>query len=159
DLLLPLLGLPGAHALGRLALRILARLGTDLGRDAEDLETVFEALPDPVSRRAFVRTLRAVVDWRGQHVTFLDRCYLARDVPTLFVWGSRDPIVPFDHAHIAHHAMPGSRLEIFDGAGHYPHHTDPARFLRTFRDFMSTTSPASYDEAAWRDLLCGGVDG
>ena len=42
----------------------------------------------------FLRTLRGVVDSRGQAVTALDRLYLANAVPMLVVWGSRDPIVP-----------------------------------------------------------------
>jgi pimeloyl-ACP methyl ester carboxylesterase len=158
DLILPLLGLPGMGIVGRAVLRVLELLDTGLGRDADDLSRVFEALPDVASRRAFVRTLRAVVDWRGQHVTLLDRCYLARGMPTLLVWGTRDAIVPFAHARVAHTAMPGSRLEVFDGAGHYPHHADPARFTRVLRDFLSTTEPASFDRAQWRELLCRGRD-
>ena len=58
------------------------------------VETKFDTLPDATTRRAFVRTLRAVVDWRGQVVTMLDRAYLARALPTLLVWGDRDPVLP-----------------------------------------------------------------
>ena len=54
-----------------------AALDTDLGVDARDLAGSFDALPDSHSRQAFARTLRAVVDWHGQVVTMLDRCYLA----------------------------------------------------------------------------------
>ncbi len=158
DLLLPLLRLRPVKLLGRAVLCALGRLGADLGLDREDLQRVFEALPDPGSQRAFLRTLRTAVDWRGQHVTMLDRCYLARGVPTLLVWGTRDAIVPFEHATIAHAAMPGSRLEVFDGAGHYPHHADPVRFLRVVRDFVASTAPAPYDRAQWRELLRRGRD-
>jgi pimeloyl-ACP methyl ester carboxylesterase len=156
DLLLPLLRLRVTRAVGLALLHTLERLDTDLGLDRGDLERVFEALPDAVSRRAFVRTLRAVVDWRGQHVTLLDRCYLARNLPTLIVWGTRDAIVPFAHARIAHASMPGSRLEVFAGAGHYPHHTDPARFVQVLRAFLATTQPARHDRDEWRALLLGG---
>jgi pimeloyl-ACP methyl ester carboxylesterase len=158
DVLLPLLRTRPVKLLGRAVLWALARLDADLGRDSDDLQRVFEALPDPATQRAFLRTLRTAVDWRGQHITMLDRCYLTRGVPTLLVWGSRDVIVPFAHAASAHAAMPGSRLEVFEGAGHYPHHADPVRFLRVLRDFVAGTAPSTFDRAAWRELLCRGKD-
>ena len=50
-------------------------------------------------------------------------------MPTLIVWGERDAVIPADHAHAAHEAMPGSRLEIFEDAGHVPQLDDPERFV------------------------------
>ena len=47
--------------------------------------------------------------------------------------GDRDSVVPVRHAYGAHEAMPGSRLEIFEGAGHFPFHSDPARFVALVR--------------------------
>jgi pimeloyl-ACP methyl ester carboxylesterase len=153
ELLLPLLRVRLVRVAGRKLMRAFSLLGTDLGRDGEDFQRVFDALPDATSQRAFVRTLRAVVDWRGQVVTMLDRCYLARELPTLLVWGTRDAVVPFQHALRAHAAMPGSRLERFEGAGHFPHHFDPGRFLDVLRDFLASTSPAVYSAPRWRALL------
>jgi pimeloyl-ACP methyl ester carboxylesterase len=158
DVLLPLLGRRPVKRIGRAILWALHRFGSDLGIDAHDLQQVFEALPDPATQRAFLRTLRTSIDWRGQHITMLDRCYLSRGVPTLLIWGSRDVILPFAHARAAHAAMPGSRLEVFEGAGHYPHHADPARFLRVLSEFIASTPPSTYDRAAWRDLLRRGKD-
>jgi pimeloyl-ACP methyl ester carboxylesterase len=155
DLILPLLAVPGSRAIGHAVLRLLDWLGTDLGHDAPDLTAIFDALPDVHARRAFVRTLRAVVDWRGQHVTMLDRCYLTRGMPTLLMWGTRDAVVPFAHAGVAHAAMPGSRLEVFAGAGHFPHHDDAPRFLAVLRDFLASTAPAAYSADQWRALLRG----
>ena len=83
----------------------------------------------------------------------LDRCYLARAMPTMLVWGARDAVVPYEHGRLAHAAMPGSRLETFEQAGHFPHHSDPRRFLAVLDDFLTTTSPASYSAEEWRDLL------
>lgn len=153
DFVLPLLGAPGARLLGKGALAVLEALDTDLGHDAEPLGRVFDALRDAASRRAFVRTLRAVVDWRGQAITMLDRCYLTRGMPTLLVWGARDAVIPVHHAHKAHAAMPGSRLEIFSDAGHFPHQHEPLRFLRVFEDFYRNTHPSSHSVAQWRALL------
>jgi len=153
DVALHLLRLPAARRTGHAAAALLRRTGLALGHDAPDLVRVFDALPDATSRAAVVRTLRAVVDWRGQVVTMLDRAYLARGMPTLLVWGSRDPIIPVAHAHAAHAALPGSRLEVFSGAGHFPHHSDPVRFVGVLEDFLATTAPSDHDPEHWRDLL------
>jgi pimeloyl-ACP methyl ester carboxylesterase len=153
DVALHLLRLPTARWTGHAAASLLRRTGLALGHDAPDLVRVFDALPDATSRAAVVRTLRAVVDWRGQVVTMLDRAYLARGMPTLLVWGARDPIIPVAHAHAAHAALSGSRLEVFAGAGHFPHHSDPVRFVGVLEDFLATTVPSDHDPEHWRDLL------
>jgi pimeloyl-ACP methyl ester carboxylesterase len=137
---------------------LMKLLDTDLGQDAGELLTVVDALPDATSRSAFIRTLRSVVDWRGQAVTMLDRCYLTRGMPTMLLWGDRDSVIPVRHAYRAHEAMPESRLEIFEGAGHFPFHSDPARFLSLVEEFTSTTSAAGWSRERWRELLVG-VDG
>jgi pimeloyl-ACP methyl ester carboxylesterase len=153
DLVLPLLRLATVRSAGRVIVRALELLRLPLGRDAGDFQRMFDALPDTVSQRAFVRTLRAVVDWRGQHITMLDRCYLACHIPTLLVWGTHDAVLPYAHALAAHAAMPGSRLETFFGSGHFPHHYDRERFVRVLRDFLATTAPAQHRVAEWRRLL------
>ncbi|MGO9836270.1 MAG: alpha/beta fold hydrolase [Polyangiaceae bacterium] len=152
-LALPLLSLGATRVAVRGVFHLLRLLETDIGRDADDLIRVFEALPDLAARQAFLRTVRAAVDWRGQHVTMLDRAYLASGMPTMIVWGRRDGVIPHSHALVAHQALPGSRLETFENAGHFPHHSDPERFLSVLADFCTTTEPASFSLEAWRDLL------
>lgn len=150
--------LPIGRVAVSMALELLTAIGHDLGRDADELRRVFEALPEGSARGAFTRTLRSVVDWRGQVVTMLDRCYLADGLPVLILWGTNDPIIPVAHAHVAHAAMPQSRLEIFEGAGHFPHHVDPHRFIEVMSDFLATTSPATFARDHWRELLKAGDD-
>ncbi|MGX1273474.1 alpha/beta fold hydrolase [Streptomyces phaeoluteigriseus] len=158
-LVLSALRLPGMRLQVGLVARLMKLLDTDLGQDAPELLTLVDALPDETSRDAFVRTLRAVVDWRGQVVTMLDRCYLTEGMPTMLLWGDRDSVVPVRHAYRAHEAMPGSRLEIFEGAGHFPFHTDPARFRSLVAEFTRTTAPADWSPDHWRGLLRGGRPG
>jgi len=129
---------------------------TDLGRDLPNVLRILDDLPEPTASAAFSRTLRAVVDWRGQIVTMLDRCYLTEAIPVQIIWGSRDVVVPVRHARMAHAAMPGSRLEIFERSGHFPFHDDPARFIDVVQRFIDTTEPAEYDQAALRGLLRSG---
>ncbi len=147
--------LPGGRTGIRLGLKVMALLGTGLGRDADDLVRLVDALPDATARSAFVRTLRGAVDWRGQVVTMLDRCYLTRGMPTLLMWGTKDSVLPVRHARIAHAAMPHSRLELFDGAGHFPFHHDPDRFVDLLEDFIDTTEAADWSDEQWRQLLRG----
>jgi pimeloyl-ACP methyl ester carboxylesterase len=153
EFLMPLFGLPPVRVASRYAAEILRQFHTALGRDAEEVLAVFDALPDTGARRAILRTLRSGVDWRGQVITMLDRAYLAEGIPTLLIWGRRDAIIPLGHGRLAHAAMPGSELEIFDEAGHFPHHSDPGRFVQIVSDFMAQTAPATYDQEAWRERL------
>jgi pimeloyl-ACP methyl ester carboxylesterase len=153
DVFLPLLRLDSARMLGHLLFQLLGYMGTDIGIDATSMMRIFDALPDATARRAFVRTLRAVVDTRGQVITMLDRCYLTRGMPTMLVWGCHDAIIPYEHGRVAHAAMPGSRFETFEDAGHFPHQTNPTRFLHVLYDFLATSKPAAYSTQEWRELL------
>lgn len=117
-----------------------------IGLRAPHLEEIWQAyasLTETDNRQAFVRTLRAVIDLGGQSVSATDRLYLAAARPTLIMWGDRDPIIPVAHAYAAHAAMPGSRLEVFEGVGHFPQLECPDRFVDVLLDFLATTVPAS----------------
>ena len=135
------------------AIKLLTLTGLPLGRDAPEMLRVLDSLPNADSRLAFTRTLRAVVDFRGQLGTLLDRCYLAEGMPTMLVWGDKDPILPVSHAWLAHMAMPGSRLELFPETGHFPFHTQPQRFLEILLDFIGSTQPPGFAAEQWRQLL------
>ncbi|MDM4142940.1 MULTISPECIES: alpha/beta hydrolase [Mycobacterium] len=147
---LPLV-LPAVQLVGRVLGTALGSTG--LGRDLPNVLRILDDLPEPTASAAFSRTLRAVVDWRGQIVTMLDRCYLTEAIPVQIVWGTKDVVVPVRHAWMAHAAMPGSRLEIFEGSGHFPFHDDPARFIDVVERFIDSTAPAEYDQANLRSLL------
>jgi pimeloyl-ACP methyl ester carboxylesterase len=156
EALMPLLGLPPVRAASRIGAGVLRLLNTALGRDAQEIQAVFDSLPNTEARRAILRTLRSGGDWRGQVITKLDRAYLAEGVPTLIVWGRHDAIIPLGHGRMAHAALPGSELEIFDDAGHFPHHTDPERFARVVRRFVEETTPNRFDREGWRTRLLRG---
>ena len=152
--LLRFLSFPGSEAVLRLACggRVrgaiesvgsgAARMGLRPAPVVAELWRSYASLVDDAARRAFLRTLRAVVDPRGQAVSAFNRLHLAAEVPTLIVWGDADPIIPVDHAHAARASMPGSRLEIFEGVGHYPHCEAPERFVEVLSEFIETTMPA-----------------
>jgi pimeloyl-ACP methyl ester carboxylesterase len=147
---LPLV-LPTLQTLGRMLGTVLGSTG--MGRDIPSALRILAELPEPTASAAFTRTLRAVVDWRGQVVTMLDRCYLTESIPVQLIWGDEDVVIPVSHAHMAHAAMPGSRLEIFANSGHFPHHHDPVRFVGLVEDFIDSTPAACYDHEMLSELL------
>jgi pimeloyl-ACP methyl ester carboxylesterase len=97
-----------------------------------------------------------VIEPGGQRVNGHDRLYLAANLPTLLVWGERDPIIPVAHGVDAHAAMPGSRLEVFDNAGHFPHLDDPVRFVELLREFIAASDPADLDPETLRERIRAG---
>jgi pimeloyl-ACP methyl ester carboxylesterase len=152
-MIMRLLSLPGSELVlpvaiprfirdrGNTVSRALARNGIRSPRAAE-MWRAYAGLAEPANRQAFIKTLRSVVDIGGQSINAHDRLYLAAVLPTLIIWGSADPIIPVAHGIAAHEAMPDSRLEIFDGCGHFPHAEDPDQFARVVLDFLATTEPA-----------------
>jgi len=120
----------------------LGRLGVRTTPASQEIWRSYASLADAESRRAFFRSLRDVVDFDGQAVSALSRLSQAAQLPTLIVWGARDPFIPASHAFVARDAIPGSRLEIFDGVGHYPHCEAPDRFVEVLVDFIESTKPA-----------------
>ena len=158
ELLLPLLAnertLAAGHAVGRVLGRIGLRVHTDLG----EVLRGHASLADGEARAAFLNTLRTIVDFGGQRVDAADRLYLTQAIPFLLVWGERDPIIPVEHALAAHAALPGSRLELFPEAGHFPHLDDPLRFVRVLVDFIDSTDPAQIEPDRWKEVLRSGVE-
>ena len=160
EVVLPLLASAGLLDAGRAVGRFLNRLGLRAGTDVEEMARGHASLADREARAAFVHTLRTIIDPGGQRVNASDRLYLAEHIPFLIVWGERDPIIPVSHGRAAHARVGGSRLEVFAGAGHFPHLDDPQRFLAVLVDFIESTEPAALKMDEWRDLLrSGGTPG
>jgi pimeloyl-ACP methyl ester carboxylesterase len=132
-----------------------ARAGALCEEDVAELSRTWAGLRDSSTRSAFLRTLRSVVDIRGQAVTSTDRLYLTENIPMLLVWGDRDPVLPVAHARAAARDLPGCRLEVLPGAGHLPHQSDPTRFVSVIEEFLRDSRPARHDPHSWRSLLDG----
>ena len=145
EIVLPLLAAERLLGLGAVVGQALQRLGLRTGPDLAEMARGYASLADAGARQAFIHTLRAVIDPTGQRVSAVDRLYLASMLPSLVMWGRRDPLIPSHHAQIAHEAMPGSRLVMFDDAGHFPHMQEPVRFAHTMIDFVEDTEPAEFE--------------
>jgi pimeloyl-ACP methyl ester carboxylesterase len=153
EFVLPLLAHPRALDIASVIPRTLGRIGLRTRPDLTEMARGYQSLANPEARSAFIHTLRAVIDPTGQRINASDRLYLASMMPTLMIWGRRDRIIPVEHARPTHEGMPGSDLELFDEAGHFPHLDDPLRFARTLEAFVHTTDPARLDSDAMRELV------
>ena len=150
---LPLLASGRILDAGRAVGGLLDRVGLRAGTDIEEMARGHATLYDREAREAFVHTLRTIVEPGGQRVDASDRLYLAENVPFMLVWGEDDSIIPLAHGQRAHEIVPSSRLEVFPGAGHFPHVDEPQRFIDVLVDFMDTTDPADVEPERWRALL------
>lgn len=119
----------------------------------DEMWRAYSSLSRAENRHAFVRTLRSVIDPRGQVVNASDRLYLAAAIPTMIVWGDQDAIIPIEHAYAAHAAIPGSRLEVFEGCGHFPHVEDPQRLVAAIYDFVKTTEAPVGGRERFKQIL------
>lgn len=127
---LRLISLPGSEILLQAAasrpMIAVRKAVTALGSNDEHKTRLDEhweahaALSNPENRRALLRTLRAVVDRRGQFVCALNKLHLNANVPVMIISGDKDRVIPVSHAYAAHQAMPHSRLHILDGVYHHP---------------------------------------
>jgi pimeloyl-ACP methyl ester carboxylesterase len=164
EIVLPLIASARALGLGAGVGQLLGRLGLRAGPDIEEMARGYASLGDAEARQAFLHTVRAVIDPGGQRVSAVDRLYLAGMLPSKIIWGRRDPLIPAHHAEIAHEAMPGSTVELFDESGHFPQLHQPVRFARTLIDFVESTEPAEFefkdaDLKMFRERLLAGAAG
>ena len=155
EVVLPWLCMAGERSVGRIG-HALGSIGFRATADLAEAWRGFVSLAEPGARRAFLHTVRGIIDLGGQRVSASDRLYLAAGLPTLIVWGEEDPLIPVRHARAAHETIAGSRLEIFPGAGHFPHLEDPQRFTTVLLDFIGTTRPLPADHRRFRNRLRAG---
>ena len=147
-----------ARAWGDGVARLAERVGIQ-SVPAVEVWHSYRSLTEAEHRRAFVRTMRSVIDPGGQTVSAMDRLYLAEHIPTLIVWGEHDRIIPVAHAYEALKAAPHSRLEILPGVGHFPQSEDPETFVKILKDFVQTTQPSAVTPEDQRHRLLRGAPG
>jgi len=131
----------------------LRRRNARLGVYMQAFARALRPLGTAGAREAFLQTLRAVIDTRGQRVSATDRLYLLEALPTMIVWGERDNTIPLRHGRTAHEAIPHSRFRTLPGAAHFPHLEDPDALSELLREFVTDTQPGRIDDADWGAVL------
>jgi pimeloyl-ACP methyl ester carboxylesterase len=138
ELFLPVIAPRAVLTAGNKVRSWLSGAGIQSPRGAE-IWRAYSSLSDAETRQAFLRTLRSVVDPRGQAVSALNRLHLTAELPTMVVWGDEDRIIPVEHGYALHEARSGSRLEVLEGVGHFPHVERPSEVADLIDDFINTT--------------------
>jgi pimeloyl-ACP methyl ester carboxylesterase len=138
ELILPAIAPPPVLTVGNKLRSWFSAAGLQSPRGAE-IWSAYSSLSDAKTRQAFLRTLRSVVDPRGQAVSALNRLHLTSELPTMVIWGDQDRIIPVGHGYALHEARPGSRLEVLKGVGHFPHVERPSEVVDLLDDFINTT--------------------
>jgi pimeloyl-ACP methyl ester carboxylesterase len=126
----------------RMLLRMMASMGeaeTTVRRHPDLLDSLVAGARDPVATEANLAELRALLSPRGIRTSMrLSREELHRlAVPTLMIWGDRDPVVPVAQARAAAAEIPDARLEVLP-AGHVPQLSHPDRVAALLEEFALT---------------------
>ncbi|MCX6110225.1 MAG: alpha/beta hydrolase [Proteobacteria bacterium] len=116
--------------------QLALRLARD-GRTREDIAALSALNAQKGSARAFARTVRDIIDWRGQRHTYHQRIHEISELPPMLVlWGSHDAIIPATHGKDIAAAFEGVQLIVFEHCGHYLHYDKPDLFVRTLLGFL-----------------------
>ncbi len=59
------------------------------------------------------------------------------EVPTLIVWGDKDPVVPVEHAYKFHRDIKNSKLIVYEGSGHVPMIENTDRLMKDMLAFWN----------------------
>ncbi len=131
----------------------LRERGVEWGVYLQAAARALRPLQSAASREAFLQTLRAVIDARGQRVSATDRLYLLESIPTLIVWGERDNTIPLAHGREAQAAIPHSSFRTLQRAAHFPHLEDPDGLSELLREFVRSTRPGVIEDGDWGAIL------
>lgn len=127
--------------------RMLVRMMSSVGeaetivRHPDLLESLVEAAHDPVATAANAAEFAALLSPLGTRAAVRIRPDDLRriSVPTLMIWGDRDPVVSVAHAKAAAESIPNARLVVLP-AGHVPQLGHPARVGELLATFAHETS-------------------
>ena len=127
--------------------------GSGKGVYLQAIARALQPLQRPGARKAFLQTLRSVIDTQGQRVSARDRLYLLRPIPTLIVWGGRDHTIPVSHGRRAHEAIPGAGSSSSPVPRTSPTWRIPRASPPCCADFLETTEPGLIEDRDWGQLI------
>ena len=104
---------------------VFGRFGLRADPFLTEVWAAWTRLTDVRAQRAFIHTIRAVIDVAGQRVSARDRLYLAHEIPTMIIWGDRDAVIPVAHAPHRPRAHPGQPPRGRRGRRPLPAHRAP----------------------------------
>jgi pimeloyl-ACP methyl ester carboxylesterase len=130
----------------RMLLKMMASVGEAeaIVQHPDLLDSLVAGARDPVAVKANLAELRALISPRGIRPSMrLSREELHRlAVPTLMIWGDRDPVVSLADARSVAEDIPHARLEELP-AGHVPQLGNPDRVAALLEEFVMATGPGT----------------
>ncbi|MCB0939496.1 MAG: alpha/beta fold hydrolase [Mycobacterium sp.] len=147
ELIMPVIAPQPVLSAGEKVRSWFAKMGIESPRGAE-IWNAYSSFSDAETRQAFLRTLRSVVDYRGQAVSALNRLNVRADMPIMAIWGEQDAIIPVQHAYAALEARPDARLEVMPGVGHFPQVERPTEVVDLIDDFITSKRAAEIEQPA-----------
>jgi pimeloyl-ACP methyl ester carboxylesterase len=109
--------------------------------DAEEFQRIYTASPvvDFGGHREAGRTMTMRMCYRPyMYDPALPATLGGVRSPTLIVWGAEDRIIPVECGELYRHAISGSRLEVMEDCGHWPHFEKPAELAEVISRFTAT---------------------
>ncbi len=110
-----------------------------------EIDLLVSYLRQPGSARAFSRTVRDVIDCRGQTRNLFDRIMEVDELPPIrLFWGARDTILPISHGTAVAALLENCELIRFENRGHFVHWEEPEGLASALRIFLDSAdvSPA-----------------
>lgn len=119
----------------------LALRNVKQGVSKTDISELSRLNAQPGSARAFARSVRDVINWRGQKHSFFHRVHEIQQLPAMqIVWGDADTIIPIEQGRALLARLEGAHFEAFEHCGHYPHNEQPRRFATAVLKFLDDPS-------------------
>jgi pimeloyl-ACP methyl ester carboxylesterase len=101
-------------------------------------------LRQPGSARAFSRTVRDVIRWRGQTRNLFDRVAEVRELPPVrLFWGARDVILPISQGTATAAELENCELIRFENSGHFVQWEEPDALASALRVFLEARDAPS----------------
>jgi pimeloyl-ACP methyl ester carboxylesterase len=115
---------------------VSAHLATAVYRALEP-ETLESYLRPWRGREGQAAYFRKIAQWRDEDMDALTPLLGTVDVPVLILWGAEDAWLPRETAERLAAAIPGARLELVAGAGHFAMEDEPAAVAEKLASFLS----------------------
>ena len=115
---------------------VSAHLATAVHRplEPETLDAYLRPWRDQKGQTAYFRKIE---QWRDEDMAVLTPLLGTLDVPVLALWGAEDAWLSPQTGERLAAAIPGARLELVDGAGHFAMEDEPAAVAEKLAEFLS----------------------
>jgi pimeloyl-ACP methyl ester carboxylesterase len=109
----------------------------------------------PGTARALARTVKDVIDWRGQTRHILHRIHRVEQLPAIgLFWGERDDIIPMKHGKELCGLLDNCTLWQLPGAGHFLHWEAPKVLARAVLSFLDRVDLRPSQLRQGKEIAC-----